>query len=1340
MKRKTIWSLILTIAVSVFFCLVGVACGGGNGGGVTLTLSHKQYAMDLYEEYQLTADGVDGVTWSSSDESIVKVTADGLLIAQGVKGDATVTATGGGVSATCKVAVRNQRNKAVLKSSELRAFVAGLSSPELAVQYKFKDYTPESVTLTSLDTAVAVIEDGQVKGVTVGEAEISVSAQWKGQTLTSSFVATVYPEQIMFLADTQVQLYDVVDGLEVKHNSYTVSAEVFHRGVKVENPTLTLTATQNAEYVTVDGATVKVAKMPTVDGVDVTLSVVNEDTGVTLDETLTVKVLPNYIVKDPLKELIETTLASIEIKTCDGEVGGRTGVVDYTVTNHSLNVNATNNAWAHWNTHLIFTSTQTLNGVTAYTAIKDAGYKLLSFDIYYTGQNGMFFGVYGYSSYFYVNVQNNREDMLLVNADGEITNTLQANQWMTVYLDMDALINGATVAGKSDCNMFVSCNGTGDTCYIDDVRYWFDTAVLDGYTNKLDLAPRTLIADTENAAKAIAPENEFIVYSPDYVSFAAAEKDGVNCYRYDSANALAYDNERRSKINAYNDLNGAAVKKGYKWFVFDILVEQGAPYMKCYDLILQKEITVDLKDNAAISTYGVRFFSDGNEIREFVTGEWVSVAVQIDGKAKENFYITSRTPSVFYVKNGNYYKDGSYEYDYAQNEWLKAYDDNVEAYYYVGESAAVKDMLDVRFKGETVDDYTVTSVEFAQDIAQYANGNVTFKGAGVAYVSVTLQKDTHSATLQFALHIYDVTRIELPTEAVELYCGDTDLFAKSYEASAYGYENKLPVERDRLIVDCVSGSEYIVIDGLTVTANAVGEATVWVGFESANGDRVGKEMQITVFDTFRARGNDEFVWGNRSNTEITYGVTDETVGERTGVAKYYSRTSNSWNDRLMIYESGHAIKGDGVGVTIPYGSATAAFENLTAKNIQYITFDLYLTAGSYLRIQAPDKTGEADKRIDYATAAYANQKDNNENISLYRQGGLVEGNIIAADTWYTVVIDHKTAKCPSWSAIFVNGYGTVYLDNVRYYHDIDWMYDCAYLTPPERIETAKEAYALWLPEIGDATLPSEVEIEATVFVRNQAVSDAKFTVVGMDGDENVVELVDGTTLKAKAKGTAIVKIAYEADESIFAEVPVTVYGEYAEKDGSELLLAKQQNSTYGATTATVGGRTGVYAFVNTASACWNDRLAVYESSHPYGTSNTAIPHKNSVDAFANMMEKRYRYVTVDVYLTAGSGIKVSSVNSAGKYATNRYHVGSSLNSALAAVGHTANDCITLYKNGVAVGADETITANCWYTVVVDLENATAPADSSVWSAIDFAGCYGSIYFDTVRYCFVNPVV
>ena len=30
MKRKTIWALILTIAVSVFFCLVGVACGGYN--------------------------------------------------------------------------------------------------------------------------------------------------------------------------------------------------------------------------------------------------------------------------------------------------------------------------------------------------------------------------------------------------------------------------------------------------------------------------------------------------------------------------------------------------------------------------------------------------------------------------------------------------------------------------------------------------------------------------------------------------------------------------------------------------------------------------------------------------------------------------------------------------------------------------------------------------------------------------------------------------------------------------------------------------------------------------------------------------------------------------------------------------------------------------------------------------------------------------------------------------------------------------------------------------------------------------------------------------------------
>ncbi len=1333
MKKKSIITLLLAFAVCG---VLGTAAACGGSEEKAFTISETEYAMDWYDEMRLTADGGENVTWTSSDESIATVTADGVVVAQGKSGNVTVTAKSGGKTAECLFRIRDWDIDPVFEGEEIRAFVNALVEPTVYANYVDKKFAPESVTYESLDESVAVVENGQIKGVTVGEAEITVSLVWKNCTIEGSLKAVVHPEQSMILKESSASVYNVPDGMETKSNSYTLEAEIYDKGVKVENPEITLTALENNDYVTVTGTTVKVAKAPeTSDGVAVPFRVGYKKGEIELEESFTLTVYPNYTLKNTLGEFTDTKLAAIEPVLYDGDdskiLEGRTDVVDYTVKDDPLNKHATAAGWANWNTRIEFLSTVSVAGVSAYNSLKNAGYKMISVDIYYAGTNGMFFGSNGSSSYFYTGVRNNREDIRIVNKDGVITNTLVAGEWQTVYYDLDQIILDTTIAGKTDCNIFLSCNYVGDTCYLDNVRYWYDTTVIETFKSAIDVENRELTVDGENSAKANAPENEFIEYSPVYVTFEKTEKDGDFCYKYDSTGANAYDRERRSKINAYNDLNGMAVKKGYQYIVFDIFAESGKPYFKYYDVYSQAEIKVSFTTGETAPKYGVNFFDDGSEVKTFEQGKWLTVAIRIDGKAKEAFYITSQDDSVFYVKNVRYYKDASYAYECGLKTPLKGYADNVNSAYYVGDTVQVKDLLAVLLSGEVITDYQVSSVTVGNSsIATYENGALTVLDVGKTTVDVKITKATYEDELSFTLRVLPDSRVTVLEKEVEIYCGKTGAFETSYTVTASAYENKKLVDGERLEIQVVSGENVVEVNGLTVTAKAIGTATLNVGFETSDGTFAYETLKVTTFDTYRVRTNEEFVWGARSDANITYGIVNETIGDRTGVAKFVGAGAKSgmWNDKLMIYESGHPLTSNHSGITIPYVDSPTAFRNLTAKKINYVTFDVYFTAGAQLYVQAQDATGEINKRNDYFVGSDVSAYINNENIRLYCDGAQATGKV-QAEKWYTVVIDHKTAKAPSgnnYSAMFVMGVGTTYFDNVRYYHDASWMFDCA----QKEALTATLSFDLPLC-VGDS-----VEIKPSVTYLLEPVTTYKTSVTVDKAD--YAEYAEGV-LSFKKSGliTLTVTVTVEERSATVTKV-LSVFNENGciEKDGSEMFHARTEKSTYAkvADGTTVGGRTGVYAFVNPASASWNDRLAVYETSHPVGGNSADVaPYAHSIAAHRNMTSKQYNYVTIDVNFAAGAGVKVSTINEAGAHTRNDYEVGKALSAT-----KSENACISIYKDGVKLTETDVIEANCWYTIVINYAATQEPTDGKVWSAIEFAGCFGTVYFDAVRYSFADP--
>ena len=244
-------------------------------------------------------------------------------------------------------------------------------------------------------------------------------------------------------------------------------------------------------------------------------------------------------------------------------------------------------------------------------------------------------------------------------------------------------------------------------------------------------------------------------------------------------------------------------------------------------------------------------------------------------------------------------------------------------------------------------------------------------------------------------------------------------------------------------------------------------------------------------------------------------------------------------------------------------------------------------------------------------------------------------------------------------------------------------------------------------------------------------------IVWDSNDKNVVTVENGV-LTAVGEGTATVSVTLdEYSDSITVNVGKYVQG--------SMMMVRTNDATYELTTETISGRTGVYAY-EAGTSDWTDRLAVYETTHPAGVSNTAIPYVNSVEAFNNMVTKNYRYVTFDFLMyynkdtnDTSAELKVESMSdSTQTSASSRmdYKMNATLLSTKTAITNNSrevNKCISLWSNGVEIGENEMVYHTKWYTVVIDRENCKEPESSDVWSFISFTASSGKIYFDNVRY-------
>lgn len=316
-------------------------------------------SMDKGTTQQLKAkvspdDKASKVVWSSSNESVLTVDGNGLVIAVG-DGNATITATVDGVSATTDtitVTTPVVRVSSVsLSASNLKLAVGGEPST-LTATVEPNNATNKNVSWSSSDPEVVTVADGVVAPVKAGAATITVTTE-DGEYSATCKVTVIQPATGITLDKQKVAL---AGAATEQLKAAVVPAEANQTVVwKSSNESVaTVDQTGKVTAVSKGAATITVSTEDGVYSQDCAVTVSNPATNLTVDQTaLNLKKGEEGTVKislvgalagevDETKLALDDTGASKAFKVVDNGDGSytvtalKTGSGSFVITAESL--------------------------------------------------------------------------------------------------------------------------------------------------------------------------------------------------------------------------------------------------------------------------------------------------------------------------------------------------------------------------------------------------------------------------------------------------------------------------------------------------------------------------------------------------------------------------------------------------------------------------------------------------------------------------------------------------------------------------------------------------------------------------------------------------------------------------------------------------------------------------------------------------------------------------------------------------------------------------------------------------------------------------------------------
>ena len=268
MKKLGLWLAALGLVVCASAATVACAPSDkGNGQSSTATiqqyLEFNEEAMTLEKYGQrtlvVTTNVGDTIVWTTSNASVATV-ENGVVSAVSV-GTATITATAGGVSATCVVTVTHLSNFPELTVSEtLIELVEGGEGILVEAEASYMGEVKAcEFAWTTANPSIATVENGKITPVAVGETTITVTTVCMGEILVKEIPVIVkVDEQIQFSKGSMLLTLAQLNPQDIMVDSF--SAEVYVKGVLNSNAALSFeSSNEDVASITVSGNTATVS-------------------------------------------------------------------------------------------------------------------------------------------------------------------------------------------------------------------------------------------------------------------------------------------------------------------------------------------------------------------------------------------------------------------------------------------------------------------------------------------------------------------------------------------------------------------------------------------------------------------------------------------------------------------------------------------------------------------------------------------------------------------------------------------------------------------------------------------------------------------------------------------------------------------------------------------------------------------------------------------------------------------------------------------------------------------------------------------------------------------------
>ena len=314
---------------------------------------------------------------------------------------------------------------------------------------------------------------------------------------------------------------------------------------------------------------------------------------------------------------------------------------------------------------------------------------------------------------------------------------------------------------------------------------------------------------------------------------------------------------------------------------------------------------------------------------------------------------------------------------------------------YKGKTADVKEHLTLTYKETDVTEgvtYTYNPVGNQVTVAE--DGTVSGVAAGMTKIQVrATYRGFTTAAKAVSVTVEESDIVKPVKDKVSLSILEGDVDPTSYEIEAEVFVNAEKVEGATIVASIEEGEEFVGLDGLTVTAKAIGKAVILLTYNNGETTVTGR-IEITVHDDTVEYNAGALMAPNAGST-----FNKVFEGEFAGCYEYtLGKEGNYWDNAVV----------------------SSTLESIPNNGYKTFSYDIYLVDSAALVVYIPSafqSNSGAYCMYDFSTTGnkfgaslMGKYTGDDDLLHIYGADGqrLADGTELVTGRWYTVVYDLST--------------------------------------------------------------------------------------------------------------------------------------------------------------------------------------------------------------------------------------------------------------------------------------------------------------------------------------------